>query len=340
MMVAFLQSTDFGLKPEDLRPILAHHASGRRNGSEGGVRPLLGLDVVVAPILECEHLFAIAAGSAIRQGRVADLLHHTLGKGFENLGMVTQIGSVDEFDLGVLRRDPVSEAVDAVDQDTREQEVGKHDHAAVTELDDVLQAGFHERERHAGIPHFAPPKAQAFVQKPCDLGHVGVGVGVRGPPAYDNKAGFVSGNGIVEHVFDPLSRSRNHLWVDAQFAPVGHIDSVLGRVGVEYRRNIVLGVHRRKEHTGHRKDAFAALRAQGIKTVPDHRIGKFQISIVGHPVGRQVGWQLVRKLREFIHSSLRPRAVPTDHHTRLTCVAHKAESRSDRFAVSAIRASR
>ena len=86
----------------------------------------------------------------------------------------------------------------------------------------------------------------------------------------------------------------DHLGVDAELAAVADLDPVPGGIGVEHGGNVVLGMHRGKEHPRHREDAGASLVAQPVEAVADHRVGEFEIAVVDLPVGRQVGGQPFR----------------------------------------------
>ena len=140
VMVAFLHRADLGLEAQDLDAVLAHGAIGRR------------------------HLAYLFGGA--------------FGKGLEHLGMVAEIARLDPLDRGMGGGDAVGEAVDTVDQDAREEEIGKHDHPPVGQTGDMGQAGFHEREGDAGIARLAPAKAHALPEHAGDLGDIGIGVGV------------------------------------------------------------------------------------------------------------------------------------------------------------------
>ena len=59
------------------------------------------------------------------------MLFDTLCKGFEHLWVIIQIACFDELDVGVFSRDLIGKAVNAVDQNAREQEVREHDDALV-----------------------------------------------------------------------------------------------------------------------------------------------------------------------------------------------------------------
>ena len=96
---------------------------------------------------------------------------------------------------------------------------------------------------------------------------------------------------------DPGGGGGDHLGIDAELAAVADVDPVLGGIGVQHRRDVVLGVHRGEQHARHREDAVAARLAQPVEPVADHRVGEFQIAVVDLPVGRQQGRQLLAPAR-------------------------------------------
>ncbi len=63
---------------------------------------------------------------------------------------------------------------------------------------------------------------------------------------------------FVYSSLDAIRSGLQHLGIHAQFAPVFHGDSMLGGIGVQYRRDVVLGVHRGEQHAGDSEDMIAA----------------------------------------------------------------------------------
>lgn len=126
MMVAFLHRAHFGLEPQNLRAVFAHDAGGRRHIAkrrmpgaprlgQGGA--LFGRDALHRPALNGKDLRAILTGAAIGRRHCTQLLGHSFGKGFQNLGVITEIPGLDELHARMLCRDTVGKSVDAVDQD-------------------------------------------------------------------------------------------------------------------------------------------------------------------------------------------------------------------------------
>src|SRR3546814_3954666 len=79
----------------------------------------------------------LAAVEDLAQAILEDLQHQRV---------VVEIAGLDETDLGMGGGDAVGVVVDALDQDAGEQEIGKHDDAAVAELGDMLRSEEHTSE--------------------------------------------------------------------------------------------------------------------------------------------------------------------------------------------------
>ena len=147
VMMAFLHRPHFGFEAQNLGPVFAHDAGGRRHIAkrrmpgaprlgQGGA--LFGRDALHRPAFNCEDLRAILTGAAIRRRHGAQLLCHTFGKGFQNLGVITEIAGLNELHGRMLCRDAVGKAVDAVNKDPRKEEIGKYHHAFVAQFDHML----------------------------------------------------------------------------------------------------------------------------------------------------------------------------------------------------------
>ena len=65
--------------------------------------------------------------------------------------------------------------------------------------------------------------------------------------------------GAVEGVLNPLGSGGDHFGVHTQVTPVFDFDVVLGGIGVQHSRNVVLRVHGGKQHAGHSQDMITAL---------------------------------------------------------------------------------
>ena len=321
VVVAFLHCADFAFEPKHFGPVFAHDAQRRRRCGKGRVLAVSGTDFALLSPCKGQHLIAVGTDAAVGRRHSPRLFGDPFGEGFQHFGMIAQIAGFDELDAGMLCRNLVGEAIDAVDQNARKQEIREHDNALVGQHRDVLQARFHQREGHAGIAHLVPAKAHAFGQHPSDFGHVAIGVRVRGTAADHDKAGLrqrqraVFGVGAVHSVLNAAGGGGDHLGINTKFAAIADGRAVLGGIGVEHRGNVVLGVHGSKQHARHRKDPVAPCIPQPVKTVADHRVRKFQIAVVDQPVGRQERGQLFGQRRKFVDGGLATRAVAANHHT-------------------------
>ncbi len=282
MVVALLRQSDLILEPEDLRAVFAHRAV---------------------------HVVAAFQNLA-----------NAVGKCRDDLGMVVQIAGLHELGIGIGRRNLVGEAVDPVDQDATEQEIGKDNDPLESKPHDMLKTGLNQRECHAGIANLCPAEAHPLPQHPGNLRDVGIGVRIRRAAPDDNKAGIcpvnlaMFGVSSLDGSGDPVTGGLQHLQIDSQFAPILDRDAMLGGIGVEHRRNVILRMSGGKQHAGHRQDMRHTLFAKLVETGLDHRCGKFEIAIFHRPVGEQ-GSQLFSQHGKFGNRRFRARTMSADHHT-------------------------
>ena len=114
----------------------------------------------------------------------------------------------------------------------------------------------------------------------------------------------------------------DHLEVDAQLAAVFDADAgILRLIGVEHRRDIVLGVAGGEKHARHREHSRHALVAQPVEAGMDHRIAEFQIAIFDGRL-RIAFLQPLRDLGEFARRVLVAAAMAADHDAELFARAH------------------
>ena len=85
-------------------------------------------------------------------------------------------------------------------------------------------------------------------------------------------------------------------------------------VRVEYRRNVVLRVHCRKQHARNRENAPTPPLAQAVKALSNHGVREFQVSEFEIPPGRKVRRKASCEHGEFVDSRLATRSVPAKHH--------------------------
>ena len=311
VVVGFLDCANFALEPQNLGAVFTQDAGGRRGVRKCGMR---GADICGDgdrfAAFHRKNLGAIGAGAAVGGRVFARLFDDAFRKGFQHFGVVTQIACLDELGVGMLGRDLIGEAIDAVDQDAREQEIREDDDPFVAQFCRMCQARFNQRECDTGVADLVPAKADTFVQHTCDFGDVAVGVGVGCAAPDDHKAGVmqmhlaVFGIGRGDSILDAACGGGDHFGVNAQFAAIADGDAVLRGVGVQHGGNVVFGVHGCKQHTGHSENTVATSGAQVIKTVTDHGVGKFQIAVIAQPVVGQIRGELLRKGRKFIHGRL------------------------------------
>lgn len=81
VVMALLHGANFRLKPQHLRAVLAHHASGRRHGAKSRMRAILGFDVMVMPVVKGQNLLTVAAVTTVGRRHCAELLAHAFRKG-------------------------------------------------------------------------------------------------------------------------------------------------------------------------------------------------------------------------------------------------------------------
>ena len=202
MVVALLRLPDLVLEPQNLRPVFAHGA----------------VHVVVA----------------------FQNFTHPVGEGGDHLGMVVQIAGLDKLDIRMRRRNLVGEAVDAVDQDTAEKEIGENDDALEAKARHMLKAWLDQREGHAGISDLGPAEAHAFPQHAGNLRDVGVGVRIGSAAPDHDKTGIRAVDGavfLVGHLDgggDPVTGRLQHLQIDRKLAAILDGDAVLCRIGVQH----------------------------------------------------------------------------------------------------------
>ena len=249
VMMAFLGQPDFGLEPEDLLAILAH--------------------------------------LAVHQIGAFTDFDDPVGEGFEHLRVVVQIGRFHKLDVRVVRCDHVRVIIDALDQNAGEQEIRKHHDPPVAEFDGVLEGWLDERKGHTGIGGFAPAETKAFAEHARNLGHIGIGVRVRGTTSDSHQHGLVQWNlallGIRSRdgLHYAIPGGADHLEINAQFPAIHDIDpGILGRIGVQDRGNVILGVPGGKQHAGDRVNAFHASGDQLVEPVANDGGSEFQKAVL------------------------------------------------------------
>ena len=260
-------------------------------------------------ILETKNLRAVLAQRTVHVVVAVENFTNAVGEGGYDLGMVVEIACLDEFHLWMGRGDLVGEAVDTVDQNAGEQKVGKHHNALETKLDDMFKAGLDKREGHAGIADFGPAEAHAFPQHPGNLGNVGICVRVRCTAADDHEAGVrpvdraVRGVRLVKRLGDTVACRLQHLKIDRKLAAILDGDAMLGGIGIENGRDIVLRMSGGEQHARDGQHMCHALFPKFVQTGFDDRRRKFQIAVFDRPV-REQRCQLLGQNGKFGNSGL------------------------------------
>ena len=128
MVVAFLHRAQLAFKAQHFDAIFAHHAGGRRRVGEGRMfGAVLGGNRRHFRVVQRKDLIAIAAGAAIGRRHRTHLFGDPLGEGFQHLLVIVQVTRFDKLDLRVTLCHQIGEAIDPVDQDAGEQEIGEDD---------------------------------------------------------------------------------------------------------------------------------------------------------------------------------------------------------------------
>ena len=273
--------------------------------------------------LKAQYLFAVFAHLAVHQIGAFTDFGNPIGEGVEYLRVVVQIRGLHELDVGMVRGHQISVIIDPLDQDSGEQKIGEHDDPAVAELDRVLEGGLYQREGHSGIGGLSPAKSQTFPQHAGHFGDVGIGIRVGCAPADGDQHGLLArhntmfGIGGFKSLQDPVSGGTNHLQIDAQLAAIDNLDAgILGRIGVEHGRDVVLGVAGSKQHAGHRVDTLHAPGDQLVEAVTDDRGREFQKAVFDLLV-RETCPQGVGDNCKFAHGAFVTTAMAAHHNAKI-----------------------
>jgi hypothetical protein len=82
MVMAFLNSANFGLKAQNLHAVLAHHTRGWWHRGKRWMLAILWFDVMVIAIIKRQDLLAECTYSAVGWRHRTNLFLHTLSEGF------------------------------------------------------------------------------------------------------------------------------------------------------------------------------------------------------------------------------------------------------------------
>src|SRR5689334_7377838 len=103
---------------------------------------------------------AILAELAIHCRRAGFALVDAIEKGLDDLRVVAQVAGLGEGDLRETGGGGIGLAVDALDQNTGEQEIRKHDDAAEPEQRRTVERRPDKRMRHPAERRLGPPEAE------------------------------------------------------------------------------------------------------------------------------------------------------------------------------------
>ena len=287
--------------------------------------------MVVVAVLGCSHLHLKAEhlGAVLAQGTVhvriaPQHVLHPLPEGGQHLGMVPQVGGLQDLQLGMVVCHPLAVLHDPAHQHAGEEEVGEHHDAAIAQLRHLAQAGLNQGEGDPRIEGLAPAEAEALHQQPCHLGHVAVGIRIGGTPTHHHQQGLIDGHGIpagrpvlVVRLIQAGTNARtsglDHAAVDPELTAVVDAQTRFSGVGVQHRGDVVFGMPRREQHRRDRQHMAHPALSQGIETIAQNRSGKLQVAVVhGHPAHAVL--QLSGQGGEFLHRQPVAAAVAADQH--------------------------
>ena len=190
MMMIGIQAT--GTRAEMVTQVTILDIAARR-------RDTLPLDMMMVAFLrqanlclKAKHLRAIFTHGAVHIVAAFDDFPHPVGKGRNHFWMIVQIARLDEFDIGMCGRHLVGKAVNAVNQNAREQKIGKQHNTLEAQTRHMFETGLNKRKGDPGIPDFGPAKSHAFPQHPRNFGNVGIGIGIRGTAPDHHQAGIAA----------------------------------------------------------------------------------------------------------------------------------------------------
>ncbi len=270
--------------------------------------------------LESQDRGSILACRAVRGWNLAELFNCPFGERLKDLRMIVQIPSPDKLDFRVIPCAQLRKAKDSIDKDSGKQEVRKHDHPSVAQPGDVLQARFDQGKRYPGITDFAPAEPHAFPEHSGNLGNIPVRVRIRRSATDDNKRrlgnryGPVTAVRIFNRFPNPSACGQHHLGVNPKLPPVTDLESVLCCVGVKHRRNVVLCVHRGKQHARNRENALAPPFPQTIKAHANYGVRELQVSKLEIPPGRQMRRKAFRERGKLVDRLPATGPVSAEHH--------------------------
>ena len=261
-------------------------------------------DPIAVPAEQAVHV-DVAGGDAL----------DPLDERFEDERVVAEITGLDELDPGMPRGDLVRLGIDAADQDAGEQEIGEHHDAAEAEPSGALEQRVDARMDHPAVADLGPAEVHALPQHARDLGDVAIGVGIGGAAADHREQGLCPRQVRVpggERSLDPIARRGEQLWLDAEIAAELDSHAVLGGIGVEHRRHVVLDVAGREQHPRHGEHVVHCARAQPVQSFAEDRSRELQKAALQRVLG-QAAREFADQTLEFLDRVHIARAVATHH---------------------------
>ena len=125
----------------------------------------------------------------------------------------------------------------------------------------------HQRKSHARINGFPPTKTEALHQHARHFGHIGIGIRIGRAPTNHHQEGLIQGHltgRLIQGFADAGTSRTDHQTVDPELASVVDRETRFGAVGVQHRRNVVLGVASREQHGGNSQNPLNALIPQSV----------------------------------------------------------------------------
>ena len=225
--------------------------------------------------LKAQHLGAVLAEGAVHLRLTADHLLHTFAEGVDHQRVIAQVARIHKLHTGVISRHQGGVLANPAHQHAGEQEIREHHNAAEAQAHHVAQARLHQREGHTGIHGLPPAEAEALHQHPRHLGHIGIGIRVRGATPHHHQQGVGQGHwrracrrgrliGALQGLTDAGPRRLDHLQIDAQLTAVLNAQAGLGGVSVENGGDVVLGMAGGEQHARHRQHPLHPLLPQAI----------------------------------------------------------------------------
>ena len=168
---------------------------------------------------------------------------------------------------------------------------------------------------YAAVADLGPAEAHALPQHARDLGDIAVGVRVGGAAADHREQRLcprqVRGPG-GERGLDSVARRGEQLWLDAEISAELDPNGVLGGIGIEHRRHVVLDVAGGEQHAGHREHVVHGAGAQSVQAFAQRRSRELEEAALQRVLG-QTACESADQTLEFLDRVHIARAV-TAHH--------------------------